>query len=90
MPFMAMSLISRIDQSIPLASRRLARDTAYFPMTDVTQTPTPSPPSLANTSVFHDWWPLALSWSLMGLEMPAISAVVGNLPDAEIMLAASN
>ena len=57
-------------------------------MTDVTQTPTPSTPSLANTSVFHDWWPLALSWGLMGLEMPAISAVVGNLPDAEIMLAA--
>ena len=39
-------------------------------------------------SVLHNWWPLALSWGLMGLEMPAISAVVGNLPDAEIMLAA--
>ncbi|MAT81343.1 MAG: hypothetical protein CMJ29_06815 [Phycisphaerae bacterium] len=45
-------------------------------------------PSLGRTSILHDWWPLALSWGLMGLEMPAISAVVGNLPDAEIMLAA--
>ncbi|MEE2907288.1 MAG: hypothetical protein VX527_05580 [Planctomycetota bacterium] len=50
--------------------------------------PSPAPPRLTTRSVWHDWWPLALSWGLMGLEMPAISAVVGNLPDAEIMLAA--
>ena len=47
-----------------------------------------APPNLSTGSVMHDWWPLALSWGLMGLELPAISAVVGNLPDAEIMLAA--
>ena len=48
----------------------------------------PESPSLQKTSILQDWWPLALSWGMMGLEMPAISAVVGNLPDAEIMLAA--
>lgn len=44
--------------------------------------------SLNQSTVFHDWWPLAASWGLMGLEMPCISVVVGNLPDSETMLAA--
>lgn len=39
-------------------------------------------------SVFATWWPLALSWILMGAEMPALSAVVARLPDPEIHLAA--
>ena len=43
---------------------------------------------LSSKAVMHDWWPLAVSWGLMGLEMPAISVVIGNLPQAEIMLAA--
>ena len=34
------------------------------------------------------WWPLALSWMLMGLELPLIAAVVGRLPQPELMLAA--
>lgn len=34
------------------------------------------------------WWPLAASWVLMGLELPAISAVMARLPDPEISLAA--
>ncbi len=38
--------------------------------------------------VFTTWWPLAASWLLMGAELPAISAVVGRQPNAEIMLAA--
>ncbi|MCH2137056.1 MAG: hypothetical protein MK101_10840 [Phycisphaerales bacterium] len=38
--------------------------------------------------VLSAWWPLALSWLLMGLEMPLIAAVVGRLPDDELMLAA--
>tara|TARA_B100001059_G_scaffold223784_1_gene249154 strand:+ start:10766 stop:12109 length:1344 start_codon:yes stop_codon:yes gene_type:complete len=44
--------------------------------------------SLNQSTVFHDWWPLAASWGLMGLEMPCISVVVGNLPNPETMLAA--
>lgn len=34
------------------------------------------------------WWPLAASWLLMAVEMPALSAVVARLPNAEINLAA--
>ncbi|MBM43410.1 MAG: hypothetical protein CMJ36_00130 [Phycisphaerae bacterium] len=34
------------------------------------------------------WWPLALSWLLMGIELPLISAVVARLPDETIQLAA--
>ncbi len=34
------------------------------------------------------WWPLALSWLLMGVEMPALSAVMARLPHPEINLAA--
>ncbi len=44
--------------------------------------------SLRLSAVAHDWWPLAASWALMGLEMPAISIVVGHLPQPEVMLAA--
>jgi hypothetical protein len=38
--------------------------------------------------IFLTWWPLSFSWLLMGLELPAISAVIARLPDAEINLAA--
>lgn len=34
------------------------------------------------------WWPLALSWMMMGLEMPLISAVLARLPNETIQLAA--
>jgi hypothetical protein len=34
------------------------------------------------------WWPLALSWLLMGAEQPMIAAVVARLPQAEGNLAA--
>lgn len=34
------------------------------------------------------WWPLAASWMLMGLELPAVSAVVARLPEPQINLAA--
>jgi hypothetical protein len=48
----------------------------------------PQSPRIEATSIFHTFWPLAASWLLMGIELPAISAVVGRLPEAEIMLAA--
>ncbi len=38
--------------------------------------------------IVNVWWPLSLSWLLMGIEMPALSAVMARLPHAEINLAA--
>jgi hypothetical protein len=38
--------------------------------------------------IFRIWWPLAASWFLMGLELPALSAVVARLSDPNINLAA--
>jgi hypothetical protein len=38
--------------------------------------------------IFGTWWPLATSWLLMSVEVPALSAVVARLPDPEINLAA--
>jgi hypothetical protein len=34
------------------------------------------------------WWPLALSWAMMGVEQPIVSAAVARLPDPAIQLAA--
>ncbi|HET9232599.1 MAG TPA: hypothetical protein VFP10_00480 [Candidatus Eisenbacteria bacterium] len=39
-------------------------------------------------AVFDTWWPLAASWLMMGLELPAVSAVVARLEDPELHLAA--
>jgi hypothetical protein len=38
--------------------------------------------------VLHTWWPLAASWLLMALELPAVSAVVARLPLPQVSLAA--
>ncbi|MEJ2563891.1 MAG: hypothetical protein P8Z42_14585 [Anaerolineales bacterium] len=38
--------------------------------------------------VFRTWWPLALSWMLMALELPVIGAAIARLPDPQINLAA--
>ncbi len=43
---------------------------------------------LSTRRIVQTWWPLAASWLLMGLEMPALSAVVARLADPEINLAA--
>jgi hypothetical protein len=43
---------------------------------------------LSTKRIFHTWWPLAASWLLMGVELPAISAVVARLANPEINLAA--
>ncbi|UCE62788.1 MAG: hypothetical protein JSU59_07845 [Nitrospirota bacterium] len=40
------------------------------------------------SSVFQLWWPLAGSWALMGLELPAVSAIMARLAEPEIHLAA--
>lgn len=44
--------------------------------------------SLTHANIFHTWWPLAASWLLMSLELPAISAVIARLAEPEINLAA--
>ncbi len=38
--------------------------------------------------VFQTWWPLAASWLLMAVEVPAVSAVVARLPLPQVSLAA--
>jgi hypothetical protein len=38
--------------------------------------------------IFATWWPLAASWILMSLELPALSAVIARLPNPDINLAA--
>ena len=38
--------------------------------------------------IYKTWWPLAVSWFLMALELPALSAVVARLPEPKINLAA--
>src|SRR5690554_235933 len=45
-------------------------------------------PTLNLRRVVRMWWPLAASWLLMSLELPAVSAVVARLPNPEINLAA--
>jgi hypothetical protein len=45
-------------------------------------------PPLDTRRVFRTWWPLAVSWILMGFENPAISAVMSRLADPKINLAA--
>jgi len=43
---------------------------------------------LTQKQIFKTWWPLAVSWFLMALELPALSAIVARLPDPKINLAA--
>ncbi len=45
-------------------------------------------PLLSYQRIIKTWWPLAASWLLMGIELPALSAVVARLPYPEISLAA--
>lgn len=43
---------------------------------------------LSRRAVVHAWLPLAASWLLMSVELPAVSAVIARLADPEIHLAA--
>ena len=43
---------------------------------------------LSQKRIFSTWWPLAMSWLFMSLELPALSAVIARLEDPEIHLAA--
>ncbi len=44
--------------------------------------------NLSLKTIFNTWWPLALSWFLMALELPALSAVIARLSNPKINLAA--
>ena len=54
----------------------------------MSQAPAAANPQIYHGSILATWWPLAASWLLMGIELPAISAVVSRLGNPEIMLAA--
>lgn len=47
-----------------------------------------TPPSLSTRKIFTTWWPLAFSWLLMSVEIPALSAVIARLANPEVNLAA--
>jgi len=47
-----------------------------------------TPGRLTFRETFATWWPLAASWLLMGLELPAVSAVMARLPNPTVSLAA--
>jgi len=47
-----------------------------------------NPEGLTGKRIFTVWWPLAASWMLMALELPALSAVVTRMADPQIHLAA--
>ncbi|MCL6642610.1 MAG: hypothetical protein K6T71_04735 [Candidatus Bipolaricaulota bacterium] len=56
--------------------------------TRVVTAPSVSQAPLSLRRIFRAWWPLAASWMLMGLELPAVSAVVSRLAEPQIHLAA--
>ena len=43
---------------------------------------------LSTQDIFTTWWPLALSWFFMALELPALSAIIARLAEPKINLAA--
>jgi len=43
---------------------------------------------LSIQDIFTTWWPLALSWFFMALELPALSAIIARLAEPKINLAA--
>lgn len=44
--------------------------------------------TLTRSDIFRTWWPLAASWVLMAVELPAVSAAMGHMLDPQISLAA--
>ena len=49
---------------------------------------TQHPPPLPTRRILQTWWPLAASWLLMGIESPAITAIIARLAQPEVNLAA--
>ncbi|MEM7032141.1 MAG: hypothetical protein AAF629_21495 [Chloroflexota bacterium] len=49
---------------------------------------TPNPPSLSLSRIFQTFWPLAVGWLLMTVEIPILTAIIARFPEPEINLAA--
>jgi hypothetical protein len=47
----------------------------------------PAPDPSALRKVFRLWTPLMVSWALMGVELPMISAALARMPDSDLQLA---
>jgi hypothetical protein len=45
-------------------------------------------PEFGARRILRLWWPLALSWLLMGVELPLFTACVARMPDPKVQLAA--
>lgn len=50
--------------------------------------PSPGRAEVTLSRVAATWWPLAASWGLMGVEQPAIGAVIARLAEPKLQLAA--
>ena len=48
----------------------------------------PAAVELSPRRILALWWPLALSWLLMGIELPLFTACVARMPDPKVNLAA--
>ncbi len=59
-----------------------------MPKAEVLEALSPAQAPLSQGRIVRAWWPLAASWMLMGLELPAVSAFVARLPEPAINLAA--
>ena len=40
-------------------------------------------PELTIRGILSTWWPLAMSWFLMALELPALSAIIARLAESQ-------
>ena len=47
-----------------------------------------TPPPYSLRHIFRIWWPLALGWLMMTVEIPMLAAIVARTPDPKIHLAA--
>ena len=65
-------------------------DCCFRSFQDILLTPDLSTPALSPNmrQIVRTWWPLAASWLLMSIEMPALAAVMARLSQPEINLAA--
>jgi hypothetical protein len=54
----------------------------------LTDSKAPQAEELTPRAILHTYWPLAFSWLLMSVEIPAVSAVIARLANPEINLAA--
>jgi hypothetical protein len=73
---------------MPSMSTTLAADPTAPTALPASTVPAGAPPPVTTGDVWIAWWPLALSWIFMGLELPAVSAAMARMPLATVSLAA--